>query len=463
MRITELLFLLLIIGVSSSCQSQSQDKDKKNDHEQQVERLIGKWSSASNSQEGIDTLIFHNESNYSIDIGGHVTNGKWKVMDLLHLSLDKDKYQFYFNGQNLVLTSDLGEKIQFRNHKKRFPIIGSTPNVEEPISQFVRRIFEDQEGNLWLGTNGNGVARISNLKGNPILEYFTLYDGFNGSAVRSILEDLEGNVWFGTNRGINKFDGKEFYNYGVKDGLVDNDVWSMSFDDKGVLWVGTYAGVSKFDGKQFYDFRLPATQPDSTRGVTSPHIIHAIMQDSRGYMWFGSNGGVFIIKDINAPEKLIIISESEGLCNDMVNDFLEDQYGNIWFATHHKGICRIESTAIDTYLKSGNRNALSSGFLEYNTDNEVNGVEAWSLYEDQSGDIWFPTEGFGVYRYNHQKDQFTNYHKKEGLVSGAIQCVHQDKSGNIWLGGYEGLFKYLPQSNISGKDTIISVSRKGPW
>ena len=204
------------------------------------------------------------------------------------------------------------------------------------ISEFVRRIFQDKSGNLWFGTNGDGVIRYNG----DSLEYFSVYEGFGGFAVRGIVEDKEGNVWFGTSGGVTKYDGESFTNFTEKDGLINNDVWSIAVDRNGIIWIGTLQGVSRFNGEVFTPFTIPEAVPDYTRGVTSAKIVHSIMEDSKGKMWFSTNGGAYIYDP--ASGGLTNISEKDGLCNNAVNDILEDKNGNIWFATHHKGVCRLD-------------------------------------------------------------------------------------------------------------------------
>ena len=308
------------------------------------------------------------------------------------------------------------------------------------ISEFVRRIFQDKSGNLWFGTNGDGVIHYNG----DSLEYFSVYEGFGGFAVRGIVEDTAGNVWFGTERGLTKYDpsaslktgSESFTNFTEKDGLINNDVWSIAIDRNGIIWIGTLQGVSRFNGEVFTPFTIPEAVPDYTRGVTSARIVHSIMEDSKGKMWFGTNGGAYIYDP--ASGGLTNISEKDGLCNNAVNDILEDKNGNIWFATHHKGVCRLDGTS----------------FTHITSEDRVYGTEAWSLYEDKSGNIWFPVEQFGVYRYNGKS--FTNFHKKEGLASHAIQCIFEDKEGRLWVGGWLGLFCY------DGK-SFFNVTKKGPW
>lgn len=306
-----------------------------------------------------------------------------------------------------------------------------------PISQFVRRIFQDKSGNLWFGTNGDGVIRYNG----DSLEYFGVKDGFGGYAVRAIVEDKKGNVWFGTSGGLTRYDGESFTNFNEKDGLVHRDVWCVTIDNDGLIWVGTFQGISIFNGKSFSPFYLPESQPDSTRGVTSANIVHCILEDSKGHMWFGTSGGAYK----HHGKALSLLSEEDGLCNEVVNDILEDRTGNMWFATHHGGVSRYNGTSFENFTCSG----------------AIKGEEVWSLCEDALGNIWFPAEGFGVYAFNPQAEKmgnngFTRYGKNKGLASEAIQSIYEDRQKRLWLGGYMGLFRCEAGS-------FYPVNENGPW
>jgi len=299
-----------------------------------------------------------------------------------------------------------------------------------PISDFIRRIYQDKKGHLWLGTNGDGVIRYNK----DSLDYFSLKDGFVGVAVRGIVEDNQGHVWFGTERGLSKYDGENFVNYTEAQGLIHNDIWSLYFDDKGILWIGTLQGVCQFDGNAFTAFELPEVAPDPLRGVSSSKIVNCIMQDSKGAMWFGTPGGAFIYDGHN----LTNLSENDGLCNNSVNHILEAINGDIWFATHHQGVSRYDGKA----------------FINFTLEGTIDGTEVWSLYEDGNGHIWFPAENYGVYRYDGQS--FSNYYKKDGLITNATQCIYEDREGRFWLGGWMGLFR-------KDGNTFVSVAKDGPW
>ncbi len=323
-------------------------------------------------------------------------------------------------------------------------VLVNQPSPDQQISPFVRRIYQDESGAMWFGTNGDGVIRYNG----DSLEYFSPREGFGGIAVRSILGDGKGNIWFGTNGGLTQYSpGTGFRNYTEKDGLVNNDIWSLCIDRKGTIWVGTLEGVSLFNGQAFTYFDLPETNIDPSRGVTSKRIIHSIMEDTRGRMWLATNGGAFIY-DASAPEnegRLTQITEEDGLCNKVVNCILEDVDGNFWFATHHNGVCRWDGTS----------------FKHFNANDGVEGSEVWDLYEDSSGNIWFPTEGYGVFCYMSSGEYpFRNFSGTEGLASRAVQCTFEDKDGRIWCGGWLGLYRYNPSSP---ERNFTNLTKELPW
>ena len=128
----------------------------------------------------------------------------------------------------------------------------------------------------------------------------------------------------------------------------------------------------------------------------------------------------------------------DGLCDDAINDILEDREGNIWFATPYDGVCRFDGTT----------------FTNVTVQEGLQGTEVWDLYADRAGNIWFPAENAGLYRYDGKS--FTNFRKEQGLDSGAIQCTFEDRDGRLWAGGHLGLYR------LEG-GSFIKVTADGPW
>ena len=76
------------------------------------------------------------------------------------------------------------------------------------------------------------------------------------------------------------------------------------------------------------------------------------------------------------------------------------------------------------------------------------------IYEDKKGNIWFSSEGYGVYRYDGVS--FTNFFKEQGLLVKAVQVIFEDKAGRLWVGGGGGLYQFNGES-------FFNVTKDGPW
>lgn len=294
----------------------------------------------------------------------------------------------------------------------------------------VRTMLQDKSGNLWFG----GQDGLGYYDGTS-LAYFQIKDAFGiGITVKAIVEDKMNNIWIGHTAGITKYDGMYFTSFSEKDGLICNDVWSMAIDSTGTVWVGTLKGVNRFDGEIFTVFDIPEAEPDPTRGITSSKIVHCIMKDSKGKMWFGTNGGVYIY----SQKLLSNISEKNGLCNNAVNDIMEDNSGNMWFATTHNGLCCYDGES----------------FITLEDENVVANKEILAVLQDKTGDIWLAVKGYGVYRYDGIS--FTNFHTDQGLFSHATFHIYEDQEEQIWMVGFKGAFRYNGNS-------IVNITRNGPW
>lgn len=129
-------------------------------------------------------------------------------------------------------------------------------------------LFEDKKGNIWMGNNGAGLFRYDG----KTLVNFTEEKGLSNKEFRlagkvalgtmariyAINEDKNGDLWIGTvDAGLWRYNGKTLTNYTTKDGLTSNAINTIYKDKKGELWFGTDTeGICKFDGKIFYKFEL---------------------------------------------------------------------------------------------------------------------------------------------------------------------------------------------------------------
>ena len=110
---------------------------------------------------------------------------------------------------------------------------------------------------------------------------------YNPNYVVSLKVDREGVVWGGTwGGGLARFDGKEWKNFTVKDGLPSNHVFMLYMEDDGTVWAGTSHGLAKVnaDKKSF-------TVLKRKDGLYSDNVF-SMSKASDGSFWIGSFGGV---------------------------------------------------------------------------------------------------------------------------------------------------------------------------
>jgi signal transduction histidine kinase/ligand-binding sensor domain-containing protein/DNA-binding response OmpR family regulator len=118
-----------------------------------------------------------------------------------------------------------------------------------PLNGYIRDIIEDKLGNIWIATHGGGIAVF-----NPPAGKFTIYNTRNSSLpndkVPTLHQDQLGNIWVGTfgngvamlNATTNKFD---FYS--ESNGLQNNTVYKILEDQNGIIWVSTNKAISSID------------------------------------------------------------------------------------------------------------------------------------------------------------------------------------------------------------------------
>lgn len=309
------------------------------------------------------------------------------------------------------------------------PFIDADPS--DQIAEYVRNIFEDKDGNLWIGTNGYGVARYDGKE----LKYFDPSNGLSGSQVTDVMQSRDGRIWLTTYGGITVYDGKSFTNYTVKDGLRGEWMWSVYEDSKGQIWASSIEGVSKLLGDKFVDFDFPENGSKAYDERFSNQCVRDFIEID-GELWMATSGLGVAKYDGN---NITFLNEENGLCNNDVDNIIQDQKGNIWISTRFGGVCKYDGKS----------------FITYDTKNGIENNECIIVYEDNAGNIWFSSEGFGLYKYD-ESEILTNYAKNEGLGVRAVQTIFEDSQGRFWTGGGGGLYRLYG-------DTFVNVTKYGPW
>lgn len=334
-------------------------------------------------------------------------------------------------GQQNKAKNDEGVKTSdsklLKEEKPPEPVI--FPNFTNQIAETVRVMFHDSRGVFWFGTHGKAFklenGRLIHIDG-------IKSESGKGIAIRAIKEDINGIIWFGHSDGISYIDKEKVVNLYESDGLISNDVWSIETDSKGNIWIGTVDGVSVYNGREFAAYELPEGKIDTTLGVSSTKMIHNIMEDRKGRIWFCTNGGVYI----NENNKLTEISEKDGLKTNFTNKVIETQNGEFLITTS-KGL----------YLYSDDSGIDSSRFIFDETKGTSNVIEC------SNGDIWFNCSR-SIYCLS--QNELREHRITEGNYGPLAYQIYKDRYERVWFVGWGGAFRFE-----DGK--ILNITKDGPW
>ncbi len=244
-------------------------------------------------------------------------------------------------------------------------------------SGLIRSIVPDENGGLWVGTEGGGLNHF-----NPKTKSFTHYyhdendlQSIDNDTITSLLKDSFSNLWIGTNTGLNmmKKGSVDFIHYS-HDSLNTSslsDSYSVSTlledEDQTHLWVGTYGGgLNRLDMKSGkFDHFLP------------DEAIFGMVQDVDGVIWAASNEGLsrYVI-GISKFEKFI---DPNGIFSSSYSGIEVDSKNNLWL-TGETGIWQINSDRSLVHSYSNNNGVRSSLFYSALIFKDLNGAICFPYY-----------------------------------------------------------------------------------
>jgi signal transduction histidine kinase/ligand-binding sensor domain-containing protein len=183
----------------------------------------------------------------------------------------------------------------------------------------VKSLYNDRDGQLWFGTNGQGVVRYKDR----LVRMFTTADGLPSNVTMTVLSGSDGKLWVGSNcGGLSWFDGHRFHTLAEKDGLSNTCVFTLAEGPDKSIWAGTYGGgVFRLRNGRFTQFSRP-------EGLKSD-VVRALLQARDKSLWIATNDGLGRFQD----ERIRMYGTAEGLANPRVVDVYQDRKGVIWAGT----------------------------------------------------------------------------------------------------------------------------------
>lgn len=307
----------------------------------------------------------------------------------------------------------------------------SQPNFAALREKNIKAIFQGTDSSIWIGTKSDGLHRIKAGK----ISSLTANEGLIQNGVTTI-GTWEGKIYSGTTSGISVIDqksGKVIDKITQEDGLKSNYVNAVYKDSRNWLWILTrYGGIHYFDENgilhyvtlpEYYSntnfisilelkdnqivigsmnrgiFRIEDGQfiQNQTLPLTpGEDVIYCIYQDESEDLWFGTHGGMVLLKD----GKFKSLKKLNGLKSKSVYSITDDGLGGIWISNNF-GVQYFSNSELNRFKESTDRDFFIASTLFNQSlgmpNSETNGLIFPASIKDFSGKIWVPTvEGVGV-------------------------------------------------------------------
>ena len=286
------------------------------------------------------------------------------------------------------------------------PVIGENGDNITPRS--IQYLFKDKDKNMWVATHGAGVFMISATKQRFIKFQKKLEGEEEGSYLRyyGMCEDDEGNLWIGSDGdGIYKTKptGELIKHYkadGKKGSLTGNAILYGFKDSKNNLWFGTYA-----DGLFLYNKSSDTFTNFRYKSGLAGNDVRIIYEDVHKNLWIGTNGGGLSRMDPATKKIQNFNRNNSGIKSHDIRAIVGDKKGNLFLGCYGAGLM---------YYKASEKKFYK--YFPQKKENELipSGV-ILSLFLDQKGRLWIGTEGDGLVIYESARNLAKNILTKMAL------------------------------------------------
>lgn len=237
-----------------------------------------------------------------------------------------------------------------------------------------------------------------------------------------------------------------FKQININDGLSQNAVFAILQDSKGFMWFGTKDGLNRYDG---YSFIVYQHNPFDTTSI-SDNYITSLFEDSRGYIWVGTlNGGLNCFERETETFHHIRYSSNISKTKNTgeIKSLVEDSKGNIWIGTRGEGVFKLSFNKKNSFDVTYKQFVSQSDKPESLSNNIVS-----TLFIDSNEVLWVGTLD-GLDKFDFENEKFTQYqiHTRNpkapaNFFDNTVYSIHESSKGKLWLGTLSGLVKFDKQT-----------------
>lgn len=329
-------------------------------------------------------------------------------------------------------------------------------NFPDVMNVTILDIKRDNEGAIWVCTDGKGVTRI--YKG-----IFTSYRevvGGGNDRFQSLHIDRMGRTWVGSFEGLFYIEEGKMISVDELDGSLIN---SIAEDIYGNLWVTTNNGIVRRNANT-HEFEFL----DENTGLPGTEFTHVVLDESNNLWFTSSRDGLFRI----SSGSFLNFTEAQGLSTNKINSLLEMSDKSILVGAENGKIFRIDSGVVsefdikfkfpktrirDLFIDSKEVLWVSTyfGLLRKEGNSEklyttLDGLptnQIRSVREGSNGDLIIATRNSGIIKWD-QKDSFEIFDIEKGLKSNFITALAIHEKGTIITGSNGGGLSLIDPSGV---------------
>lgn len=251
-----------------------------------------------------------------------------------------------------------------------------TTNANWP-GGYVSCVAADRAGAVWIGTRDHALYRLHDGH----LTAWGPTDGLESRAIRSLLTSSNGDLWIGGEvpKALQRLRDGKFRAFDVPPGV--RHIRALAEDASGNIWVGTSGGfLLKINGDTVTEEAAP-----TTGGVMA---IRCLWTTRDGTLWIGyAGGGLGRLKQGHFTR----ITTAQGLYDDAISQILDDDRGWLWFGADH-GIFKIRQQELAAMAEGG---AACVRSTHYGRDEGLSSLQASfdvapGAIRSRDGRLWIP-------------------------------------------------------------------------
>jgi signal transduction histidine kinase/DNA-binding response OmpR family regulator/ligand-binding sensor domain-containing protein len=361
----------------------------------------------------------------------------------------------YFKNNYFIAWSSKGVAQYDDQFKESADLINDIPLLQNVR---ITSVMTDGRDLLWLGTDGNGVFKLTRKE-----NYFGLVkqqgngQGFH-IPVRAFCE-VNGELWIGTKgNGIITLQNWDRENvtysnittFHTNVDLLDNCVYSIVKGNDGLVYIGSDApGITVYDpaSRRFIKWA------DILNTKKFPYFgsVHCILFDRDGSAWLGLNeSGLIHLKLGKMLDGSLALEyfhqyqyndNGSGPANNVIYSLAQGDDNLLWIGCRYGGLSLFD--------KKTNR---FKTIKAYSYQGSLSNNDVLSVYIDKRNRLWVGTS-FGLNSIDEHsaattaEPVFNKYYVDDGLPNNTVHAISEDMNGNIWISTNKGLARVNPHNS----------------